>query len=130
MKRLLLFTLGLNFAASHEFFVPDETEILESVDLKEVVEEPLMASEPRERRELDEEADEFMQSLLWFVVGLVLIPFAIVMLWKNEKKLVTFRKAMGQGRDECKSLECGDLNDENDWKLVHVHGETNNENDL
>ena len=130
MKRLLLFTLGLNFAASHEFFVPDETEILESVDLKEVVEEPLLASEPRERRELDEESDEFMESLFWFVVGLVLIPFAIVMLWKNEKKLVTFRKAMGQGRDECKSFECGDLNDENDWKLVHVHGETNNENDL
>lgn len=42
-----------------------------------------------------------MESLFWFVVGLILIPFAIVMLWKNEKKLVTFRKCMGQGRDEC-----------------------------
>ena len=71
-----------------------------------------------------------MESLFWFVVGLILIPFAVVMLWKNEKKLVTFRKCMGQGRDECKSIHNTDLNDENDWKLVHAHGETNNENDL
>jgi hypothetical protein len=31
-----------------------------------------------------------------FIFGCLLIPFSLVLLWKNEKKLVTFAKCMEQ----------------------------------
>jgi len=30
-----------------------------------------------------------------FFIGLCLIPFSLVLLWKNEKKLVTYAKCIG-----------------------------------
>ena len=47
MKRLFLVALGLNFVVSHEFFQPEETEIVEAsnfaeeFELEELVELPV-----------------------------------------------------------------------------------------
>ena len=36
-----------------------------------------------------------------FILGCVLIPFSLVLLWKNEKKLVTYAKVMATAKEEC-----------------------------
>ena len=97
-KRLFLALLGLNFVASHEFYMPsEEAEILEAVNYKDTVEpvEPILAIETHERRMLESDGDDMGDALLLFVIGLLLIPFSITYLWKNEKKLVTYKKCMG-----------------------------------
>ena len=95
MKRLFLALLGFNFVVSHEFYIPsEETEILEAVNFKET-QEPVLAVETPERRMLASDGDDMGGALLLFVLGLLLIPFSITYLWKNEKKLVTYRKCMG-----------------------------------
>ena len=43
-----------------------------------------------------------------FLAGCVLIPFALVLLWKNEKKVVTFAKCMDQGRELVRTVDCED----------------------
>ena len=94
-KRLFLASLGLNFVASHEFYMPsEETEILEAVNFKET-EESVLAVETPERRMLASDGDDLSGAVFLFVLGLLLIPFSITYLWKNEKKLVTYRKCMG-----------------------------------
>ena len=94
-KRLFLALLGLNFVASHEFYMPsEEAEILEAVNYKDTV-EPVLAIETHERRMLESDGDDMGEALFMFVIGLLLIPFSITYLWKNEKKLVTYKKCMG-----------------------------------
>lgn len=48
------------------------------------------------------------------------------MLWKNEKKVVTFAKCMDQGRDLVRSADCEDPDDANEFELVHLTGTTVN----
>ena len=55
-----------------------------------------------------------------------MIPFALVLLWKNEKKVVTFAKCMDQGRKFVRSVDCEDPDDANEFELVHLTGETVN----
>ena len=33
-----------------------------------------------------------------------MIPFSLVLLWKNEKKLVTYAKLIKEARDECRTV--------------------------
>ena len=61
-----------------------------------------------------------------FVIGCFLIPFSLVLLWKNEKKVVTFAKCMDQGRKFVRSVDCEDPDDANEFELVHLTGETVN----
>ena len=61
-----------------------------------------------------------------FILGCFMIPFALVMLWKNEKKVVTFAKCMDQGRDLVRSADCEDPDDANEFELVHLTGTTVN----
>ena len=63
-------------------------------------------------------------------MGLILLPFTCTFLWMNEKKLVTFRKCMGEAMAEVTSCHNTEPLDENDGKLVHSHGNTTNDNDL
>ena len=61
-----------------------------------------------------------------FILGCVMIPFSLVLLWKNEKKLVTYAKVIEEAKDECRTVEADAPNDENDYKLVHCIGEAVN----
>ena len=61
-----------------------------------------------------------------FFFGCILIPFSLVLLWKNEKKLVTFAKMNDEAREECTTIEADSPKDENDYKLVHCIGTTVN----
>lgn len=61
-----------------------------------------------------------------FILGCVMIPFSLVLLWKNEKKLVTYAKVIEEAREECRTVEADAPNDENDYKLVHCIGEAIN----
>ena len=72
----------------------EEAEILEAVNYKDTV-EPVLAIETHERRMLESDGDDMGEALFMFVIGLLLIPFSITYLWKNEKKLVTYKKCMG-----------------------------------
>ena len=65
-----------------------------------------------------------------FIFGLILIPFSLALLWKNEKKIVTYAKVIAEARKECRILK-GDIPlDENDYELVHMTGTTENPDNL
>ena len=57
-----------------------------------------------------------------FIFGCFAIPFALVMLWKNEKKIVTFAKCMDLGKQAVKTVDCDDPDDANEYELVHMTG--------
>ena len=57
-----------------------------------------------------------------FIFGCFAIPFALVMLWKNEKKIVTFAKCMELGKQAVKTVDCDDPDDANEYELVHMTG--------
>ena len=57
-----------------------------------------------------------------FIAGCCLIPFALVLLWKNEKKLVTFSKFMNEGRKAVREINCENVDDANELELVHMTG--------
>ena len=65
-----------------------------------------------------------------FCLGCVLIPFALVFLWKNEKKLVTYAKCMETAKEDCTSVSADSADQGNNFKLVHVTGKTENKTDL
>ena len=55
-----------------------------------------------------------------------MVPLALVLLWKNEKKIVTFAKCMDQGREKVRSIQADDAQEENEFELVHLTGQTVN----
>ena len=61
-----------------------------------------------------------------FFTALFLIPFALVLLWKNEKKLVTYQRCMARAAKECLTINPKELNEIYNNKLVHVTGKTEN----
>ena len=61
-----------------------------------------------------------------FILGCMMIPFSIACLWKNEKKQVTYAKLIDGAREECRTIEAEAPGDENDYKLVHCMGTTEN----
>ena len=56
-----------------------------------------------------------------------MIPFSLVLLWKNEKKIVTYAKLIALARKECRTLKDDTPLDENDFELVHLTGVTEND---
>jgi len=57
-----------------------------------------------------------------FVVGLFLIPFTLVLIWKNEKKIVMYAKVITKAKKALK----GDVKtavEDNDLDLVHTIGD-------
>ena len=65
-----------------------------------------------------------------FIVGLFLIPFSLVVLWKNERKLVMYTRVVEQGRQAVRTVDCEKPDDANDFELVHVVGDTLNKQEL
>ena len=59
-----------------------------------------------------------------------MVPFAIVLLWKNEKKLVTYSRVLGQAQTQLKKIKIDQPYDENDLCLVACKGPTVNEQDI
>jgi len=60
----------------------------------------------------------------------LIIPFALVLLWKNEKKVVTFAKCMEQGRKAVRNIEADDPDDANEFELVHLTGTAVNNTEI
>lgn len=65
-----------------------------------------------------------------FIIGCILIPFALVLLWKNEKKLVTYSKCIGEAQKVFKRIDLDHPYDENDLVLVSGSGKTTNSQDI
>ena len=59
-----------------------------------------------------------------------MILFSVLLLWKNEKKLVSFAKLVDTGRNECTNINAGEPNDENNFQLVHTIGKTFNSEEI
>ena len=55
-------------------------------------------------------------------LGLFFIPFSLAILWKNEKRKVTFANLTDKARNICHSVEDNKPNSELEFKLVHVSG--------
>ena len=55
-----------------------------------------------------------------------MIPFSLVFLWKNEKKMVTYAKLISAGREEARHVSADEPNEENNFQLVHVIGDAVN----
>ena len=65
-----------------------------------------------------------------FIFGLFLIPFSMVMLWKNEAKLVTFMKLLTKGKEAVKTLDCENPDEANEFDLAHMTGTTVNTDEI
>ena len=65
-----------------------------------------------------------------FIFGLFLIPFSMVMLWKNEAKLVTYMKLLTKGKEAVKTLDCENPDDANEFDLAHMTGTTVNTDEI
>ena len=65
-----------------------------------------------------------------FFLGCFLIPFSLTLLWKNERKLVMFKKVVSQGREDVKSVDSEEADSSNEKALVHITGDTVNETEL
>ena len=50
-----------------------------------------------------------------FILGCFLIPFSLVLLWKNERKVVMYTRVIDQGRQEVRTVDCEKLDDANDF---------------
>ena len=59
-----------------------------------------------------------------FILGLFMLPFALVLLWKNEKKLVTYAKVITQARSSVREVDFAGVTEEENLALVHGEGET------
>ncbi len=46
-----------------------------------------------------------------FILGCILIPFSLALLWKNEKKLVTYAKVILEARDETRTIDIENIED-------------------
>lgn len=65
-----------------------------------------------------------------FILGCIMIPFSLVLLWKNEKKIVTYAKVITEARGECRNVETESPVEDNDYMLVHCTGTTENAEEL
>ena len=65
-----------------------------------------------------------------FIFGCFLIPFALVLIWKNERKVVMYAKCMAKGREKVRSVDCNEPDEANDFELVHMSGETVNREEV
>ena len=65
-----------------------------------------------------------------FIFGLFLIPFSMVLLWKNEAKLVTYLKLLTKGKEAVKTLDCENPDDANEFDLAHMTGTTVNTDEI
>lgn len=65
-----------------------------------------------------------------FILGWFLIPFSLTMLWKNEKKLVTYARVINHAKAEYKAIELDKPLDENELCLVSGTGLTVNRQSL
>lgn len=65
-----------------------------------------------------------------FVAGCIMIPFSLVLLWKNEKKQVTYAKLVAVAKEECTTVEADSPDEANNYNLVHVTGTTENAEDI
>ena len=62
------------------------------------------------------------QGIAMMILGLFLLPLSQVMLWKNEKKAVTFARLIARAKKACISANCADPDDAHDLELVHISG--------
>ena len=63
-------------------------------------------------------------------MGLILIPFSIVCIWKNEKKIVNYNKVIVKAKEALKSVPADKIDDKNDYELVHVSGKSQNDTEI
>ena len=60
------------------------------------------------------------------LLGLFLVPFSQVLLWKNERKAVTFARLLTRAKNSCISANSAEPDEGNDLGLVHISGTTFN----
>ena len=58
----------------------------------------------------------------FFIIGLVALPFTLVCIWKNEKKVVTYHRFILEATKAVKSIASHPANESTNLALVHVQG--------
>lgn len=107
--------------------MPQEVELAElmSEAPTELVELPLLAESKSEQIvETTTNSSSGDSPFGGFIMGLLLIPFSISLLWMNERKMVNYAQTITDGQKECRSANPKEINEEDDKKLVHVQGVT------
>ena len=65
------------------------------------------------------------------MLGLILIPFSQVILWKNEGRAVSFARLFNHARNACIKVDpTQPVNQEHEYQLVHMSGKVHNEVNL
>ena len=59
-----------------------------------------------------------------------MLPFSLILLWKNEKKVVTFDKCITEGREKVRTVDSDEVIEDNEYELVHVAGTTVNASEI
>ena len=60
------------------------------------------------------------------LIGAMSIIISLVMLWKHERKLVTFSRFITEARKECRNIDADKPQDQDDYWLVHARGKVEN----
>ena len=60
--------------------------------------------------------------------GIILIPIGLLILLNNERKVVNYVKIINEARNECRTVDVDEPEDENDFTLVHAMGKTKTTN--
>ena len=55
-----------------------------------------------------------------------MIPFSLVLIWQNERKIVMYHKVIVQAQASVKPADADEPQDELDFDLVHVSGVATN----
>ena len=110
LLKLTLVTLIMHFVGSHAEATPAPTNLSTTSDylqkgdplvLKRSSSSRSSSSSRRTVTTTKKSGSSDKYGMGSFILGCVLIPFSLVLLWKNEKKLVTYAKVMATAKEEC-----------------------------
>ena len=129
--RITLAALSIHCALAGRMERPNEIELAE-VEMGHIskVEPVELAEKTTVTTKTGKNGEDDPYGIGSFVVGCMMIPFSLVLLWKNEKKLVTYAKVINQAREECRTIDADAPDGANELKLVHCMGTTENAEEI
>ena len=108
LLKLTLVTLIMHFVGSHAEATPAPTNLSTTSDYLQKGDPLVLKSSSRSSSSkrtvvttTSKSGKKDKYGMGSFILGCVLIPFSLVLLWKNEKKLVTYAKVMATAKEEC-----------------------------
>ena len=120
--------VSLKIQAELQEAMDDMSSLFNSMENAFTFTEDVYESDSGSSAKKKEDEDQF--GIGGFFLGLILIPFSIVLLWKNEKKLVTYARCMQRAAKEVITVNIKEADEMNNFLLVHCIGKTENKQSI